>query len=214
MEPPNLGEHLPRYYDDIRETDELIRIENTLFGAVKDEMTAILRNQFILECDEVMLAVWENLLGIHFDARFDINEDFQLRRYRLINRLIQRPPFTYLFLRKRLDAIVAGLDGQASTGYEYELAIDYENYVLHLKSAVENRALYNEMILTIYRAKPANLAFNLIPELTPQVEVSTRGYTSGLKQKRLGQWRLGETAFEYLGGFEPIKSWDVAQKMD
>ena len=197
-----LGEYLPRYYDGIREMDELVRVENLLFDTLKDEMMIVLRNQFILECDVEMIALWESLLGIHFNPNIDNDEGYRFRRERLINRLVQRPPFTLRFLRERLDTIV-GVGN-------YDLRMDeFADYTLRLESAIANQAAYNEMILTIYRMKPANIVFNLVPVLQDRVYIQARAYVSKLKYKRLGSWILGQTPFEQMGVPKRAGQWVV-----
>jgi hypothetical protein len=192
----DLARYLPGFYDGVRETSELMRVENGLFDDLKDQTQITLDNQFILTCDAHMLSLWEGILQITFNSDID-TEAF--RRDRIINRLASRSAFTLWFLRERLDAIL-GRDN-------YYLAMRHNDYELHVETAVDNQSLFNELILTVYRIKPANILFILTPVLRDRLAIKAKAYMANVDYKRAGVWRVGATRIIETNSEEEVPIW-------
>lgn len=182
----NLIRLLPNYYHGVSEANELMRVENELFDKLKDQTKITVDNQFVTTCDANMLTIWEGLLQINSTVDVDIN----FRRERIVNRLLMRSTFTLWSLKERLSTIL---------GNNYELIIDYGNYELLIETTADSQAIFNEMIITVYRTKPANIIFRLVPVLSSQLYVETRAFASKVDYKRAGYWIVGETPIEDVG---------------
>lgn len=197
----DLRQYLPSYYDGVRETDELVTVQGSMFDNLATQMNAVLDNQFILTCSVQILGVWEQILNIRPNP--DAGETEEFRRQRIINRLASRPPFSLWFLRQRLDAII----GREN----YELKMDYDQYELELETAVENQAVFSEMTLTIYRVKPANIAFKLVPVLRDEVKVRATAFISQAEVEHfaLDSDQLDTVPFEVFGRYKRVGVWEV-----
>ena len=197
----DLSKYLPSYYDNVREMDELVRVENELFDELALKMNTVLDNQFILTCDIQTLAIWEQILNIRPNPDAGETEDF--RRQRIINRLASRPPFSLWFLKSRLDAII----GREN----YDLHLDHDKYELELETAVENQAVFTETTLTIYRMKPANIAFRLVPVLKDEVTVEPQLFVSQVEIEyfTLDVDQLDTVPFEQFGRSKRAGEWIV-----
>jgi len=187
----DLGRYLPNYYEGIHETDILMEAENKLIDHLKQDMRLIMDDQFIKTCDQQMIEIWEDILNISHNPDED-TEDEAFRRTRIIHRLSSIPRFTYGWLRERLNTII-GPDEDGND--QYTLEVNYATHELRLESTVEHQASYNEMLLTIYRVKPANLTFRLVPILENQVNIEPSAFVDHVELKRMGCWELGVTPF-------------------
>ena len=184
----NLAELLPSYYDGIRETNELMSAESSLLDELDAQMRAVMDNQFIMTCDIPTLEFWEQVLNILHDPA---TETTRFRRERIINRISSRPPFTLLWLRRRLDMLVGAGN--------YEIRFDYDRQRLELESAVDNYMYFREMIITVTRVLPANVIFTLVPYIRDSIYFYAVAHVQHYALMRAGTSRVGVTKFhEYL----------------
>lgn len=190
----NIEQLLPEYYNGIRETRELMQVEGGLFEDLSKEMRVAVDDQFILTCSREVLSFWEKILNIRYDPT---TETTAFRRERIINRLSTTQNFTLRWLRQRLDHLI---------GREfYELRMDYDNYTMYIESSIENQLMYHEMILTVYKAIPANIRFRLVPVSHEAVEIEVQGFVTEAVFKRAGVWMVGVTPFLEKGEFEEVQ---------
>ena len=192
----DLSRYLPSFYDEIRETAELVKVENEMFDELRDQTKITVENQFILTCDEGMLSLWEDILQINFNPDTDTEE---FRRDRIINRLASRSAMTLWFLKERLDVML----GREN----YDIIINHDDYEMLIRSAIDNQALYNEVILTVYRIKPANIAFILVPVVYKKVIAKESANIRAVEYKRAGFWFAGVTPIERIGEAKEVHLW-------
>ena len=120
-------------------------------------------------------------------------ETIEFRRQRIINRLSMVPPFTFRFLKQRLDEII-GVD-------RYTASIDYPNYTLYIESSAENQEWFHEILVTVTKLKPANIVFINRPLVYGEI---IAGESINLTQVNFN-YRLGST---WVLGLKPFTSLD------
>jgi hypothetical protein len=119
-----------------------------LFDNLDTETEKVRDNQYVLTADIDGIIAYEKMLNI---TPKPATETIEFRRQRIINRLSMVPPFTFRFLKQRLDEII-GVD-------RYIASIDYPNYTLYIESSAENQEWFHEIFVTITKLKPANIVF-------------------------------------------------------
>jgi len=189
----NLGQYLPSFYNGIRETDELMTVENELFDELNWKMRLAVDDQFIITCSPDMLYFWEQLLGIRYDPA---TETESFRRIRIINRFSSSQNLTLWWLRERLDYLI-GRD-------YYELHLDYDNYLLQITLPIDNQFVFNELLHLIRTTIPANLIFRLTPKVFESLVIETRVYATEAERLRAGHWVVGETPILRKGSYQEV----------
>jgi len=186
----DIKQYLPNIYDAILEFEELIASENTLFDNLDTETEKVRDNQYVLTADIDGIIEYEKMLNI---IPKPATETIEFRRQRIINRLSMVPPFTFRFLKQRLDEII-GVD-------RYTASIDYPNYTLYIESSAENQEWFHEILVTVTRLKPANIVFINRPLVYEEIRA---GESINLTQVNFN-YRLGST---WVLGLKPFASLD------
>ena len=190
-----LNSFLPTVYDSIVEMNDIMNAEEKEMDMARRELYSAFSNTFVLTADESGVIMFEKMLNIIANPQ---TEDLEFRRQRIINRLSMKPPFTFRFLKQRLDEII-GVN--AWRGY-----IDYESYTLYVESSATNQNWYSEMEFTVSRLKPCNLVFINVPLTAMGMNLSEEiSYTELNWKYRLGSWRLGQHPFALIDGGGIIK---------
>lgn len=180
----------PAIYKDVVEMNDIMNSEEHIMSIARQEMAAAFANTFILTSDETGVIMFEKMLNITADLK---TEDLQFRRERVLNRLSTSPPFTFRFLKNKLDEIIG-------TG-AWKAYIDFSNYTLYVESSASNQNWYSEVEFTINRIKPCNLVFTNVPYTAAGVKLNEEvSYTQLNWKYRLGSWRLGSTPFATFDG--------------
>ena len=147
-----LNSFLPTVYDGIVEMEDIMNAEENEMGIARRELYSAFANTFVLTADESGVIMFERMLNIIANPQ---TEDLEFRRQRLINRLSMSPPFTFRFLKQKLDEIIGAGNWKAY--------IDHDNYTLYVESSATNQSWYSEMEFTISRLKPCNMVFRNVP---------------------------------------------------
>ena len=114
--------------------------------------------------------------------------NLEFRRFRVLNRLSLRPPFTLIFLKEKLDLIF----GPGN----YVVEVDYPNFTICIEASVNDSQYFSEVSALLGIVKPCHIVYVsrpridaslLVSERTSRVEI-TYNYIQGL-------WRLGEKPF-------------------
>ena len=191
----NLLEQLPDWYAQILDYQELCLAEQPSFDAVADEIIAVADNFFFQTMGLSGVEMWEKIFGIVPNPQ---TEDLDFRRYRVLNRITTKPPFTLGFLYQKLDELIGpGL---------WEVTVDYPNYTLYIESSAQNQNYANEVAFTINKIKPAHIVYVNTPFiqsgllLSEQIERLIRTYNY-----KLGSWALGQLPFATDGENEVVK---------
>ena len=180
-----LKSFVPTVYDNVVEMDELIRSEESVMNIARQEMYSAFANTFVLTADLSGVIMFEKMLNIVANAQTD---DLEFRRQRIINRLSMSPPFTFRFLKQRLDEIV-GVDA-------WKAYIDFDNYTLYVESSAVNQMWHTEVEFTVSRVKPCNMVFINVPLTAASVNLNEKiSYTMLKWWYRLGSWKLGANPF-------------------
>ena len=192
----NLKSYLPNIYDDVREFEELVIIEDNIFDELDVQVSKVRSNQYVLTSDIDGIIEYEKLLNIIPKPTIETTE---FRRERIMNRLSMVPPFSFRFLKQKLDEII-GVN-------KYTASIDYPNYTLYIESSASNQIWFHEILITITKLKPANIVFINKPLVHEKIRA---GESINLGQinynYRLGtSWVLGQKSFTSFDNMGVIK---------
>ena len=138
---------------------------------------------------------WEEVLHILANPAA---ETLDFRRYRIINRVSTKPPFTLEFLRRKLDELIGpGL---------WSLDVDYPNYTLYIESNAQTQIYSQEVEFTINRIKPAHIFYIhrgvVISDAAVGEEIRCTQYRWNYE---LGAWNLGALPFADILNEEVVK---------
>jgi len=192
----NLKTYLPRIYKNILEFDKLIETENELFNSINSETNKVKDNQYVLTADLDGIIMYEQMLEIIANPAI---EDIEFRKNRIINRLSMTLPFTFRFLKQRLDEII-GKD-------RWKAYLDFDNYTLYVESSAVNQIWYHEVLVTVNKLKPANIVFINKPLIVEDILISEKiNLSEVIFNYKLGtSWVLGLKPFTSLDDMGVIK---------
>lgn len=182
----NIIDYLPYWFRDILEYQEICETESEQLAALADEMHAVADNFFFQTMDESAVNMWEQVLGIVPNPQ---TEDLDFRRFRVLNRLTTKPPFTLGFLYQKLDELIGkGL---------WTVTVDYPNYTLYIESSSANQNYFTEVTYTINKIKPAHIVFVNKPLTITGITVDESVELTDLQWNYIldGTWLLGEKPF-------------------
>lgn len=140
---------MPPIYKGIKETDEVLSIEQKIINTYLSDQDVTYKNTFVLTSNEEGIRRYEDLLEILPDPSV---ETLDFRKERVINRLCLRYPFTWLYL---IWNILNSFLGEGN----YSAYINFNEYTLTLKTYVGERNKMNELMITLYKIIPANIIF-------------------------------------------------------
>ena len=108
----------------------------------------------------------------------------EFRRFRVLNRISTKPPFTLGFLYQKLDELI----GKG----KWSVTVDYPNYTLYIESSSENQQYFTEVLYTINKIKPAHIVFVNKPlTITGLMLDESVELTDLTWNYKLGAWGLG-----------------------
>ena len=190
-----LCQQLPPWYREVLDYQQICQTETAQFEALAQEITGVAENFFFQTMGLSGVEMWEQIFGIVPNPQ---TEDLEFRRYRVLNRITTKPPYTLGFLYQKLDELIGpGL---------WEVTVDYPNYTLYIESSAQNQNYAQEVAFTINRIKPAHIVYVNTPFiqsgilLSEQIERLIRTYNY-----KLGSWALGELPFATDGENEVVK---------
>ena len=190
-----LCKQLPPWYREVLDYQQMCQTETAQFEALAQEITAVADNFFFQTMDLSGVEMWEKIFGIVPNPQ---TEDLEFRRYRVLNRITTKPPYTLGFLYQKLDELIGpGL---------WEVTVDYPNYTLYIESSAQNQNYATEVAFTINQIKPAHIVYVNTPFiqsgllLNEQIERLIRTYNY-----KLGSWSLGQLSFATDGENEVVK---------
>lgn len=195
----SLSSFVPSFYKDIVEMNDLMNAEEQVMDVARSEMSIAFANTFVLTADIAGVEMFESMLRIVADPQ---TQDLEFRRQRILNRLSMSPPFTFRFLKQKLDEIVgAGA---------WDAYIDFDNYTLYVESSAADQNWYSEVEFTINRIKPCNIVFINVPRTALFISLNEEiSYEQLTWRYRLGSWKLGANPFATLDGGGIIKMSEI-----
>lgn len=190
-----LLEQLPPWYREILDYQEICRTEQEMFDNLALEINAVGDNFFLQTMGETAVSMWESVLGITPNL---VEEDLDFRRFRVINRLSTRPPYTMAFLSRKLDELVGP--------GKWSVTVDYAHYTLYIESAVENKLFTEELMVIIGNIKPAHIAYISTPQVNGALNLSEETSKASVRWNYLlGSWALSNAPFRTVYNEEVIK---------
>ena len=180
-----LCKQLPPWYREVLDYQQICQTETAQFEALGQEITSVAENFFFQTMGLSGVEMWEQIFHIVPNPS---TEDLEFRRYRVLNRITTKPPYTLGFLYQKLDELIGpGL---------WEVTVDYPNYTLYIESSAQNQNYAQEVAFTINQIKPAHIVYVNTPFiqsgllLSEQIERLNRVYNY-----KLGLWALGQLPF-------------------
>lgn len=203
-----LDSFVPHIYKDIAEMDAIIDAEQRQLSSAQTEASQAFANTFVLTANYEGIEMFEMMLGIIADPT---TESMEFRRQRVLNRITLAPPFTFRFLKKRLDDII----GKGA----WNAHVDFNNYTLYIESSALNQNWYQELEFTINQIKPCNIIFTNVPLTALLIAINEEiSYRTIQWNYLLGQWRLGAFPFATISGSQVLEwyyklgSWALGEK--
>lgn len=190
-----LCKQLPPWYREVLDYQQMCQTETAQFEALAQEITGVAENFFFQTMGLSGVEMWEQIFHIVPNPQ---TEDLEFRRYRVLNRITTKPPYTLGFLYQKLDELIGpGL---------WEVTVDYPNYTLYIESSAQNQNYAQEVAFTINQIKPAHIVYVNTPYiqsgllLSEQIERLNRVYNY-----KLGLWALGALPFATDQDSEVVK---------
>lgn len=145
----NLSELLPQVYKQISDYRAMVNSSGRELHKLYEKLTESFNNQFISTSSLEAIRKWENRFGITPRGTDTLEE----RRFRVLAKLSDFPPYTEQYLVKRLNDL-CGVGN-------WRMFTDYESYRLVVQITLESLA-NNETVLNVVREiVPANLEIDI-----------------------------------------------------
>ena len=145
MDNVNIREKFPHVYDGFVEIQALSDSEQAIFENGRHEYLQLVANQWVLTATTEGIEQYEKM----FDILSDPRDSLQLRRERVVNTLSNSPPFTFRYLKSRLDSFLG-----AGT---YILTLVPNQYRLEFLVHVGEYGKLDELLKIIIEIMPSNL---------------------------------------------------------
>lgn len=145
MDNVNILEKFPHIYDGFVEVQALSASEQAIFENGRYEYLQLVSNQWVLTATIEGIEQYETMFGILADPR----DSIQLRRERIVNTLSNSPPFTFRYLKSRLDSFL----GEGT----YTLTLIPNQYRLEFLVHVGEYGKLDELLKIIIEIMPTNL---------------------------------------------------------
>lgn len=145
MSDVKIKDRFPSIYSDFKEIDRLCESEQRLFDSFNSEVHQLSNNQFVLTASDEGLSEYEEILKIY---RYQ-NESTESRRLKIINRLSDAPPYSYIRLLNRLNSLL----GKGT----YELYLTPEKYQIIIGIHVVEPEIIGEIQKMFTEILPANI---------------------------------------------------------
>lgn len=203
-----LDSFVPHIYKDVTEMDAIIDAEQQHLSTAQMEASQAFANTFVLTANYEGIEMFELMLSIIANPD---TETLEFRRQRILNRITLAPPFTFRFLKKRLDDIIGKNAWNAH--------VDFNNYTLYIESSAINQNWYQELEFTINQIKPCNMVFTNVPMTALLIALNEEiSYRTIQWNYRLGFWRIGADKFATISGSQVLEwyyklgSWALGEK--
>ena len=98
-----LCQQLPPWYREVLDYQQICQTETEQFDALAAEIVSVADNFFFQTMGLSGVEMWEQIFGILPNPQ---TEDIEFRRYRVLNRITTKPPYTLGFLYQKLDELI------------------------------------------------------------------------------------------------------------
>lgn len=140
-----LKQYMPTYYDSVREMNELLDIEDSLFSKYLTEFDKVKANQFIMTADLDGIENYERILGITATT----GETLGFRRSRALNRWVDIVPYTHNALYSKI--------ARLQDNYNFDIEYEYDAYRISIRSNLELPGQVDELDYALVEMIPANI---------------------------------------------------------
>ena len=146
----DLKTYLPFYLMEYKEISSIMSVENKEMQYLWNFIDNIYKNQFIETSGEEGIKRYEKIFSV---SKKD-DETLEDRRFNLLLKTRENPPYTSLVLRRRLEEIC----GKGM----YSVEIDYEDYSANIKIALVIKRQFEAVKDLLKRMLPANISMRVI----------------------------------------------------
>ena len=153
------SEYVPDVYKDVKEMNELVKAEDHNWDILISLVDKEYARMYIQTSDEIGVERFERVMQITADPSI---ETLQFRKERLLARSNSTLPYTTIWIRNYLNAVI----GEPN----YELDVDYDNLIITLYGFLLDYSWAREVGITIRTTKPCNVVFINVPTLIENVE--------------------------------------------
>jgi hypothetical protein len=145
-----LIDYLPPVERDIAEFDAILTMaEQPEMSTSWDAVHDVLNDQFISDATENGVSRFEKIMNIIPKA----TESLDSRKFTLLARVSEQPPFTITTLKKQLETL-CGEDN-------YEVFRDVDAKILYVRIAIAAKSDFNDVGILLNRVVPANMEIDL-----------------------------------------------------
>ena len=141
--------YLPEILRDVYEFQQLSAAENAELECSRQELEDIVSDNFITTLTERGCSRWEKMLEITPKS----TDDIEVRRFRILSKLNEELPFTFIGLKRQL-GILCGEEG-------FSAELDNGNYMLSVLVALTAKNQFEEVGKLLEREVPANIVISL-----------------------------------------------------
>lgn len=141
-----LLDYLPPFVQRFKEMSEIMETEQSEFESAWQSAENALADQAVLTATINGIKRWEKIFGITPKA----TETLEERRFRIVTKLNERPPYTFEALQNYL-SLLLGENG-------YTLHLNTDKYELTIKLATANETNYETVVELLEKILPANIA--------------------------------------------------------
>lgn len=156
-------QYMPPVFAGIRDMQEFAKAVNPELSLFQKRINRAYQDMFLLDMGEDGTARWEKILGIK-PAGTDKLDD---RRFRIVNRLNSKLPYTLRGLRRKLSQM-CGTDG-------YTIEYDPDTWTLAIKIALTQKKQYSELGKMLRDMIPQNIILDY--DLLYNTYAGLQGYT-------------------------------------
>lgn len=143
IERGNLKELLPSYFENVREMQVLMNVENGMAEKAADNLQRVQDNFNIQTAHEEVIAYYEEFYNINKKE----TDTLQERRFRILVRMISQPPFTPGYLQERLEML----------GTWARITERPQRYELEIETSLTGRGEVDELPYLFNTIIPSNL---------------------------------------------------------
>ncbi|MES1046296.1 DUF2313 domain-containing protein [Heyndrickxia oleronia] len=174
----SMMEYLPRYYWDIKEFQEMTKVETKKFEQLERDINQLENDQFILTSSEAAIARREAMFGIIPDPT---KETLEYRKQRLLSRMQGKPPYIIHYLKRVLKSLLGEND--------YQINLDIIHYQLDVEVKFKPGTLpnyqeryYKELSNLLDRVVPLNMKLSLTHKRKIEININYGGFISVRKR--------------------------------
>lgn len=179
-----LKKYVPPIYDNVKEYNELLRVQQNLLNPIQEEYKKGIDRQFVDTTDEVGLRIHEKI----FDLKPTDTQDLNFRRQVVKLKYSENVPFTLPYLNGQLKKILG--EGNFKTW------CDYKKFELYIQAKVSSIDWFNQLDILVNYVKPANLLFIYQAYIPNKILLNeTLRVAYGKYNYELGKWQLGKLPF-------------------